>query len=314
MTSIGPATSEPLTRRLVDTWAEQIESGFVLGDPSGPIETKLVADPVSEVTFRLRWLPHRALRTDTAALEREGLLNPHRDETVLYRDSRDPSGHHCFLCPANIRVCHPVEELVPVRAGGRNWLAGTNFAWLARNHFTVIAEEHVDQVFDRTVIEAMLDLHAQTDGSFRVVYNGAHAGATIPWHLHLHITTDAFPVEQLRPDRELDYPTPVRVFTGPESLGTKVADYVTDWEGRDPEHHRVNMLVASRNDRPLVFVFLRDTRFTRASKKGPMAGWEVAGDLVYSHRPDHFAAADLDAVRTAFAEIRPPAVDPKPPR
>lgn len=300
--------AEPLARRLTDTWAEQIESGFILGDPSAPVETRLINDPASGVTFRLRWLPHRNLRTDTAALESRGILSPDRDESVLYRDPRDPSGHHCFLCPANIRVCHPLEELVPVRAAGRNWLAGANFAWLAHNHFTVIAEEHVDQSFDRRVIAAMLDLHAQTAGEFRVVYNGAYAGATIPWHLHLHATTDAFPVEELHPDRAPEYLTPVRVFAGAGSLETEVTDYVIGWERRDPEHHRVNMLVASRGGRPMVFVFLRDTRFTIAGHKGLIGGWEVAGDYAYSDRRDDFDAADIDAVRAAFAEIRPPAV------
>lgn len=300
---------EPLNRRLAETWTNQIESGFIMGDPAAPIESRLISDPASGVTFRLRWLPHRALRTDTAALERQGILNPERDESVLYRDPRDPSGRHCFLCPANIRVCHPLEELVPVRAGGRNWLAGANFAWLAHNHFTVIAEEHVDQLFDRSVIEAMLDLNAQTAGEFRVVYNGAYAGATIPWHLHFHITTDPFPVEELPPDRALNYPTPVQLFAGSSSLETEVTDFITTWEGRDPEHHRVNMLVATRDRQPTVFVFLRDTRFTIARNKGLMGGWEVNGDFAYDDQRDDFEAADIGSVRTAFAQIRPPAVD-----
>jgi hypothetical protein len=300
---------EPLVRRLKDTWAEQIESGFILGDPAAPFEARMICDPASGVTFRLRWLPHRDLRTDTAALERRGILNPNRDESVLYRDPRDPSGRHCFLCPANIRICHPLEALVPMRAGGRDWLAGANFAWLAQNHFTVIAEEHVDQRFDRSVVAAMLDLHDQTGGEFRVVYNGAYAGATIPWHLHLHITTDPFPVEELQSDRAPDYPTPLRVFVGNGSLETEVTDYVTGWEGRDPDHHRVNMLVGSRDGRLRVFVFLRDTRFTIAGNKGLMGGWEVAGDFAYDQQRGDFESADLSAVRAAFAAIRPPAVD-----
>lgn len=301
--------AEQLTQRLVDTWAEQIEAGFILGDPAAPIETRLISDPASGVTFRLRWLPHRELRTDTAALEARGILNPDRNEASLFRDSRDPSGRHCFLCPSNIQECHPLEELLPLRAGARNWYAGANFAWLAENHYTVIAEEHVDQGFDRSVIEAMLDLHAQTGGEFRVVYNGAYAGATIPWHLHLHITTDPFPVEELTPDRQHDYPTPARILAATDSLETKVTEHVIGWESRDPEHHRVNLLVASRDGQPRVYVFLRDTRATHAGNKGLMGGWEVAGDFAYDQRREDFDSADIAAVRGAFAEIRPPAAE-----
>jgi hypothetical protein len=310
MRSAGKPVADGLNRVLVDSWAEQIESGFILGDPAAAIETRLVPDPVSGVTFRLRWLPHRRLRTDTAALERLGILNPDRDEILLFRDARDPSGRHCFLCPVNIRICHPLEQLVPFCAGGRTWLAGANFAWLAQNHFTVIADEHVDQSFDRSVVAAMLDLQAQTDGEFRVVFNGAYAGATIPWHLHLHATTDPFPVEQLQPDRASDYPTPVRVFEATGFVEADVTEYVTSWEGRDPQHHRVNILVASRGGQPAVFVFLRDTRVAIASSKGLMGGWEVTGDLAYDDQRDDFEAADIDSIRAAFAEIRPPAVDP----
>jgi len=300
--------AESLGVRLVETWARQIEAGFILGDPNAPIETRLVADPECGVTFRLRWLPHRELRTDTAALEQRGILNPNRDEAALFRDARDPSGRHCFLCPENVHICHPNEELVPVHAGGRAWRAGANFAWLAQNHFTVMAAEHVDQAFDEAVIRAMLDLYQQTEGKFRIVFNGAFAGATIPWHLHLQITTDLFPVETLRAGHHHDYPTPLRVFPVTGSVQSDVSRHVLDWERRDPEHHRVNLLVAQCGEYPAVFAFLRDTRVTIARNKGLMGGWEVAGDFAYSDRRMEFEGADLDAVRAAFADIRPPSL------
>ena len=195
-----------------------------------------------------------------------------------------------------------------MHAGGRAWRAGANFAWLAQNHFTVMAEEHIDQVFDEAVVGAMLDLHQQTDGQFRIVFNGAYAGATIPWHLHLQITTDSFPIEGLLAGRHRDYPTPLRVFPVTGSVGSDVTRQVLDWEQRDPEHHRVNLLVAPRGGHPSVFVFLRDTRVTIARNKGLMGGWEVAGDFAYSDRRRSFEDADLDAVRAAFADIRPPAL------
>lgn len=300
--------AESVDVRLIETWARQIEAGFILGDPSAPIETRLVEDPSCGVTFRLRWLPHRELRTDTAALESKGILNPRRDETALFRDPRDPSGRHCFLCLENVRICHPTEELVSVHAGGRVWRAGANFAWLAQNHFTVMADDHVDQTFDEAVLRAMLDLYRQTSGKFRIVFNGAYAGATIPWHLHLQVTTDPFPVEALSEGRHHGYPTPLNVFPVTGSVQTEVSRHVLDWEQRDPEHHRVNLLVAPHNGQPSVFVFLRDTRATIAPNKGLMGGWEVAGDFAYSDRRSEFEGADLEAVRAAFAHIRPPAL------
>jgi hypothetical protein len=299
---------EPLAVRLIETWTRQIESGFILGDPGAPIETRLIPDPDSGVTFRLRWLPHRRLRTDTAALERKGILNPDRDEAALFRDRRDPSGRHCFLCPDNVRICHPAEELVPVQAGGRAWRAGANFAWLAQNHFTVMTEDHTDQRFDEAVMGAMLDLYEQTDGEFRIVFNGAYAGATIPWHLHLHMATDPFPVEGLLADHHEDYPTPLRVFPVTGAVRSNVTHHVLDWERRDPQHHRVNLLVAPYGGNPSVFVFLRDTRVTVARNKGLMGGWEVAGDFAYSDMRKEFEIVDLDAIRAAFGEIRPPAL------
>ena len=298
--------AESLARRLIDTWEDQIGSGFILGDPHAPVETRFVPDPESGVTFRLRWLPHRELRTDTGALESLGILNPDRDEAALLRDPRDPSGRHCFLCPSNVLICHPLEELLPIRAGGRNWLAGANFAWLAQNHFTVMTDEHVDQLFDRSVVEAMLDLQDQTAGEFRIVFNGSRAGATIPWHLHMQITTDSFPVEEITPGCISGYPMPLRVFDGSPSIAMDVADYVASWEERDPHHHRVNLLVSLREGNPIVYTFLRDTRVTVARNKGVMGGWEVAGDFAYSDRRPDFEGADLEAVRAAFAEVRPP--------
>lgn len=296
---------EPLSRLLTDTWANQVELGFVLGDPAAPIETRFVPDPASGVTFRFRWLPHRALRTDTDTLERRGILNPDRDESALYRDPRDPSGRHCFLCPENIRQCHPLEELIPMHAGGRAWFAGANFAWLARNHFTVIAADHVDQSFNSSVVETMLDLHRQTAGEFRIVYNGAHAGATIPWHLHFHIATDPFPVESLDPERAQSYPMPLRIFAMDSASPLEITQYVNEWEAHDPQHHRVNLLVASSEQTRLVWVFLRDTRAVIARNKGLMGGWEVGGDFAYDDRRDVFEAADISTVRAAFADIVP---------
>ncbi len=292
---------------LRSTWKQQLATGFILGDPSQPVESRIAPDPITGVDFRFRWLPHRELRTDPAELERRGILNPDCFEADLFRDPRDGSGRHCFLCADNVAICHPMETLVPIAAGGRQWLAGANFAWLASDHFTVMLDHHEDQIYAPSVLRAMLDINEQTDGAFRVVFNGAGAGATIPWHLHLHISSDAMPVESLHRGAEADYPLPVAVF--PLSVAT-IADvdaHVASWVSLDPTHHRVNLLVATVEDHPSVFVFLRDTRFTVATNKGLMGGWEVAGDFAYSEpgMRAEFETASLATVKEALGQIRP---------
>lgn len=304
--------SDELRVLLEATWQEQLAAGFVLGNPSQPVESRIALDPISGVEFRFRWLPHREIRTDPAELERLGILSPDCLEADLYHDPRDESGRHCFLCRSNVAICHPMETLVPVVAGGKQWYAGANFAWLASGHFTVMTERHEDQIYSPALLEAMLDINEQTGGAFRVVFNGASAGATIPWHLHLHISSDPMPVEKLRAGMELEYPTPVAVFPLSMTNLAQVDEYITKWEERDPAHHRVNLLVATVDSVPNVFVFLRDTRFTVASNKGLMGGWEVAGDFAYSEpgMRAEFESASLETVKTALAQIRPQVLRP----
>jgi hypothetical protein len=296
--------AEGLAAILTETWAQQAAAGFLLA-PEEPIETRLAPDPATGVEFRFRWLPHRELRGDPAELERRGILAPVRNRAELFRDPRDPNGHHCFLCETNIRILHPIEILVPVRAGGRRWWAGANFAPLARDHFTVMSRRHCDQEYGPEVLEAMADIHHQTGGAFRVVFNAADAGATIPRHLHLQITSEPLPVEALGPGRERAYPTTIWVFPG-DAAGREAANAtISSWLGADAVHHRVNLLFAG--DSPRLFVLPRDARRSHASNKGLMGGFEVAGDFAFSEpRMRHvFETADLDTARKALGEIKP---------
>lgn len=300
--------SEILTDTLIETWRSQGRDGFLLSDPDAPdIEVRNVQDPVSGVSFRFRWLPHREIRTDIAELERRGILNADCDEAKLFSDPRDPSGRFCFLCEENIRECNPMEELIPMALAGRHYLAGANFAWISRNHYTVMAAEHIDQDFTPHVLEAMSELHARTEGRFRVIYNGAHAGATISWHLHYQIATDRFPVELLPAGADASYPTAVRrvaAVTGTEGEAYEVA---AEWIERDPEQHRVNLLIAGPVEEPIAYIFARDIRKSHAKEKGLMGGFEVCGDLVYSEpdKRDLFLHASAELARRVLGEIRP---------
>ncbi len=291
---------------LADTWKLQEEDGFLLSDPAG-IEERILPDPEVGIAYRLRWMPHREIRSNTAELERLGILNPHRRHEILFRDPRDPSGRHCFLCAQNIVECNPMERLIPLRLAGRDYLIGANFAWIQRNHFTVMAAEHIDQDFTPHVLEAMVDLYQHTDSEYRVMYNGPQAGASIPWHLHYQITTERFPIEDLPEGNEARYPAALwRV--GAEDSGTDTAlAVVNEWIAPDPEHRRVNVLVAGDVGNPTVYVFARDRRRSRATAKGLMGGFEICGDLIYGEPNTRtiFETATAETARHAIAEVRP---------
>lgn len=295
-----------LAQALIDNWAQQARDGFLLSDPeSARIETRTAEDPHCGVRYRFRWMPHREIRGDVAELERRGILNPHRDERKLFRDPRDPRGRHCFLCAANIHECHPLEVLIHLRLAGRDYFAGANFAWIEPNHYTVMSAEHMDQAYSRAALEAMFELHMQTEQRFRVLFNGNGAGASIPWHLHYQITTAAMPIEALPPDHSTAYPTVVHRFVADLDAAHAAADA---WLRRDPLHHSVNILIATPVDETLIFVFPRDQRRAKAEGKGLVGGFEVSGDFVLS-APDEravFLEAEAQTARRILEQIRPP--------
>lgn len=301
-------TQNDLAARLRATWAAQGRDGFLLSPPdTADIETRSVTDEQTGVAFRFRWLPHREARGDVKELERRGILNPQRDESKLFRDPRDPQGRHCFLCVQNIAECHPLEVLVPLRLAGTDYYAGANFAWIEFDHFTVMAAEHRDQAYSRHVLDAMIDLHDQTGGAFRVLFNGDGAGATIPWHLHYQITTEQLPIEDLAANADSAYPTLVTRFTA-DAAGVEAAhELVAKWLGKDEEQHSVNILIAPGTPRPTVHIFPRDKRRARAAQKGLVGGFEVAGDFVMSAPAERepFETSTAETARDILGQVRP---------
>ena len=301
-------TYNGLAARLIDTWDAQAREGFLLTAPEAAnIETRSAVDAATGVEYRFRWMPHRELRANTAELERRGILNPDRNRDALFFDPRDPSGRHCFLCAQNIHECHPMERLVALDLAGRRYLAGANFAWIERDHFTVMSEEHIDQRYSRHSLDAMLELHGRTGGAFRVLYNGAGAGATIPWHLHYQITTEVLPIEDLKPERADAYPTPVHVI--PAGEVDRAHDVIASWIKLDPEHHSPNLLIAGPAENATIYIVPRDQRRSHSTNKGLIGGFEVAGDFVYSEPEQraNFEQSDLTTARQALGQIRPEA-------
>jgi len=297
-----------LADRLVETWRRQGRDGFLLCDPAAArIETRLARDEATGVAFRFRWMPHREIRGDVAELERRGILNPERDESRLFRDPRDPRGRHCFLCADNIRECHPKEVLVPMRLAGRKYYAGANFAWIEPNHYTVMPAAHEDQRYSRHVLEAMLDLHRQTRGCFRVLFNGDGAGASIPWHLHYQITTEPMPIEALDAASLGAYPTAVQRFVVADEWCRDAHEAARGWIERNPQHS-LNLLVTTVGGVTYVFVFPRDKRRPGAPGKSLVGGFEVAGDFVFSAPQERsvFEQASAATARDILRHVCPP--------
>ncbi len=303
------APKTKLSKRLTDTWAKQGMDGFLLIDPDCPdMPVREDIDHRCGVNYRFRWMPHREIRGDVGELESRGILNPERDESKLFRDERDPYGRHCFLCAENIAECHPREILLPLELAGRDYLAGANFAWIEPNHFTIMSAEHTDQHYTRHALEAMLDLHMQTAGQFRVLFNGPGAGASIPWHLHYQITTAPMPIEHLHADRQDFYPTGVCRFTLEDDGLNRAHTAAQRWLDGDAQHRSINLLIATPEDEVCLFVFPRDRRHSTAAAKGLVGGFEVAGDFVLSapREEEVFNQASAATAHDILGEICPP--------
>jgi hypothetical protein len=297
-----------LAERLITTWAQQGRDGFLLSDPHAvQIETTHVHDAPCGVDYRFRWMPHREIRGDVRELERRGILNPQRAASRLFRDPRDPHGRHCFLCAENIRACHPLEVMVPLELAGRSYFAGANFAWIEHDHYTVMSAAHVDQAYDRHAFAAMLDLYRQTEGRFRVLFNGPGAGASIPWHLHYQITTAPLPIEALPAERAVRYPTVVHRFGATERDAEAAHAAADAWLGRDPAHHSINILIATIDGARAIFIFPRDQRRATAEERGLVGGFEVAGEFVLSAPREEafFRGASVAIARGILEQVCP---------
>ena len=298
-----------LVETLVETWAAQGRDGFLLADPASvDMLVSAAVDHRCGVTYRFRWMPHREIRGDVPELERRGILNKRRDESKLFSDPRDPHGRHCFLCAPNIAECNPMETLIPLQLANQEFVAGANFAWIEPDHFTVMSAVHRDQAYSRQVLEAMLDLHLQTAGEFRVLFNGPGAGASIPWHMHFQITTAPLPIERLHPGEEENYPTAVCRFPL-DADGLNHAHFAAEnWLAGDPANRSLNLLIATVGAGPCIFVFPRDQRFAKAEGKGLVGGFEVAGDFVLSapNEEESFHNASVSVARDILQQVCPP--------
>ncbi len=320
---------------LLALYRQQVNCGFVLGDPlrTAGKEIKKFKDKTSGVSFRLLWNPDRELRKNHSLLIKRGVIAEHVDEAKLI--NRDKEGKPCYLCQKNITVQNPAEILHQLRLAGEDYYAGANFAYIENNHFTVMSSRHRDQLYERHVLAALNDFIEQTDGYFRAIFNGL-AGASIPSHEHLQVTTEPFPVEGVRV-RKKDvvfqkgslrvvrpfYYIPLWIVEGRDrDEVTDAADHViVRWHGLNPKDYTENVIAVKSDGLFRMFIFLRDTRrLAGEGKFGDMASFECGGNIVLSYEPppgkgQHtnerktFDSADIDVVRMLLGDIAPVIAD-----
>ena len=316
---------------LLALYRQQVNCGFVLADPLGPEgkETKRFLDKTCDVEFRLLWNPDRELRKNHALLIERGVIAEHVDQARLI--NRDKHGKPCYLCKENIALQSPAEILLPLQLGGEEYLLGANFAYIENNHFTVMSSEHRDQRYRKHILNVLNDFVERTDGHFRAIFNGL-AGASIPWHEHLQVTSVSFPIEAIRIQRydvvveangirvsQPFYYTPLWVVEGGcrRSVADAAHRVIVTWHELNPKHHTENVIASRLGGTFRMFIFLRDIRrLAGEGKFGDMASFECGGIIVLSYRPpprgphetderNTFESATLATVRRLLADIAP---------
>jgi hypothetical protein len=316
---------------LLALYRQQVNCGFILADPLNREGkgNKRFEDKSTGVEFRLQWNPDRELRKNHSLLIERGVIAEHVDKTKLI--NKDKNGKPCYLCKENIAVQNPAEILIPLRLAGKEYFAGANFAYIENNHFTIMDSEHCDQSYEKHILAALGDFVGQTDGHFRAIFNG-RAAATILRHKHLQVTTEPFPVEDIR-IRKRDvvfeekslrvarpfYYTLLWVVEGEENDAViDATDHIiVRWHGLNEEEHTENVIAVKSNSLLRMFIFLRDTRrLGGEGKSGDMASFECGGNIVLSYQPTPektgepdekktFDNADLAKVRVLLGDIAP---------
>ena len=116
------------------------------------------------------------------------------------------------------------------------------------------------------------------------------------------------PIEQLRPGCEHRYPTAVCRYHLAEKGLERAHQTVEEWLAGNGDQHTVNILIASPEDDPSIFVFPRDQRRAAAQGKGLVGGFEVAGDFVLSapKEEETFLRASVATASEILRQVCPP--------
>ncbi len=318
---------------LLALYRQQVNSGFVLADPLRPEgkEEKRFFDPDTGITFRLLWNPDRELRHNRQLLIERKVIAEGVDKTKLINP--DKKGEPCFLCEYNIKRQHPGEILLEIDLAGDKYYAGANFAYITNNHFTIMSAEHRPQQYRKRILDVLNDLVDKTDGYFRSIFNGL-AGASIEEHEHLQVTTEKFPIEEIKTeDKDVVYNSndirisqpkyyvPVWTVEGRDKTKIEIAAdrIIGAWHRLNEQDHTENIISAKSGHLYRTFVILRDKKKLagdKAGKKGCMAAFETGGNIILSYDPkvenreetnerETFDRANLETVKRLLEEISP---------
>lgn len=315
-----------LCAALLLLYRQQVESGFVLADPADTTNKEFydIPDEKTGVNFHIQWNPDRELRKNHKLLINRGVVASAPDAGNLI--NKDEQEKACYLCPENIRIQNPAEIIYPVRLSDEEFFLGANFAYLANNHFTLFNKEHRPQLYRKEIIAFLLDFLDKTNGCFRGIFNGL-AGASIEQHEHMQVTTEKFPVENIKVSSEAvilnndkirisqpHYYTSLLLLESPISgVIVKYADaFLTKWHELDPEYHTENLVAVKQHEHYRLFIFLRDKRkLAGAGKTGAMASFEVSGNIVLSDKAVERTTFDnisLTSIQNMLAGIKPAAI------
>jgi len=312
-----------LSAALLLLYRQQVESGFVLADPAD-ITNKEFSDILDEktgITFHIQWNPDRELRKNHKLLIDRGIIAGTPDTGKLI--NKDEQGKACYLCPENIGIQNPAEIIYPVQLSDEQYFLGANFAYLADNHFTLFNKEHRPQLYRKEILSFLYDFLDKTNGCFRGIFNGL-AGASIEHHEHMQVTTEKFPVENIKVHPEAVilnddkikisqpryYTSLLLLESAVSSVIVKYADaFLTRWHELNPEYHTENLVAVKHKKRYRLFIFLRDKRkLAGAGKTGAMASFEVSGNIVLSDRTAERSTFDnisLTSIQNMLAGIKP---------
>jgi hypothetical protein len=317
---------------LMALYRQQVNSGFVLGDPleMEGRNCRTIPDPGTGITFSVQWNPHRELRKNHALLVERQVMAENVDGSKLINKRED--GTACYLCKTNIDEQNPGEILVGVELADEQFYVGANFSYITNNHFTVMNGRHRPQQYRKEIPQILNDFVEKTAGHFRAIFNG-RAGASILWHEHIQVTTESFPIEQIRIDdahiihesgdtrvSRPDYYIPVWVVEGSdkERVGVITDRIIEFWHGLNQTDHTENIIAAKSAEQYRTFVILRDANklsADKAGKKGALAAFETGGNVILSYQADPgandvnerhtFDRATLETIRQLLGEISP---------
>lgn len=300
---------------------EQINAGFVLGDPADRQAgmDKNIFDPDTGVTFSVQWNPDRDIRGNHRELVKRGIIAEDVDASRLINTNEE--GVACYLCRENIKIQNPKEVLMKVSLAGRDYLAGANIAPITDNHFTMMSTIHHPQPSGEAMVSLLSAAADLTNGAYIAVYNGL-AGASIEHHEHFHITTSRFPIEQITTRQadiiresknikvsRLKYYLPLWIIEGGDSaeVGRAACGIISAWHTKDIRHHTENIIFLKNGYQYRMFIILRDRRKLKGvGKTGAIAAFECGGIIVLSGKDrELYENIDLARIKAMLESISP---------